>query len=370
MGRALLNPLRGQLEADGAVWTEVRCALGEESYEAALDFGDVVEEHRALRESAALLDLSQRETLTLTGRDRAKWLHGLCTQQVKKLGELEGAYGCHINIKGKLLADLWVSNVGEMLVLDVEPGVGRALRRMLKGYKVSEDVTLLERSELFGSLGVVGPRAAAILTDQTGVEVSGLASGCVALAEVAGVECMIVATPQFGPPGFRVTCLREQLPEVWGALRAREVRPAGYEAQERARLRFGRPRFGADLSEDLLFNEADLTDAVSFTKGCYLGQEVVERVDSRGSVGRRLLGLRFEDGESALPAGGTPIRNAERELGHVTSAAYLDDVGCVVALAVIHRADNAPGTVLEVGAAGASPRTAVVTERGAIVPQS
>ncbi len=359
------NPLAALLESRGAVMAPISNVGGQKHTQTALSFGDEAGELEALTGGVGLLDLTARGLLVVEGADRASWLHGLCTQDIKKMPSGGGGYACHIDIKGRIVADMRVGVFEEMILLDVEPGMAASLRRLLKRFVVMERVTVADRSAQVGTLGLAGPGAAATLGRALGEELSAMAPHGVRPGAVGDLDVLVSATDQLGGPGFRISTARESVGELFEALERAGARPCGWEAMERSRIRAGVPRFGAELGPEVLFNEAGLDTAVSFTKGCYLGQEIVERVDARGKVGRRLMGLVIEG--SGVPAPGGVIANGERALGEVTSSAR---VGArVLAMGYIHRADNAPGSRLVVrppeGQEG-EVFEAVIVERGAL----
>lgn len=373
MSRKMDNPLLSQLNAAGAVIEERHDRVGTRSRDVALHFGDELAERQALTQSAGLVDLSGRGLLVVSGADRVDWLHGLCTQDIKGLSHGQSAYACHVNIKGRIIADMHVGVWEDLFLIDVDPGVAPGLRRALKKYVVMEDVRVVDRSNVSGTLGVIGPEAAAVMS-ASGIDVSALAPDHLNVFDVRGVEALVATTEQFGVPGFRVTVARQDLSELWETLtkadgQASAPRLCGSLALETTRVATGVPRFGVELDESVLFNEAELTTAVSFSKGCYLGQEVVERVDARGNVARRLLGLTLKgvDGPESLPPVGSEVRNAKRKLGLLTSVAWLEELPGAVAMGFVHRADNEPGTTLEVHAPTndeGGPWEGIVVERG------
>ncbi|MBH23959.1 MAG: hypothetical protein CMH57_05820 [Myxococcales bacterium] len=348
MARQLPNPLLPELEAQDAHLTDLPWPSGKGSVTAALHFGDPAAEQQALLTGAAIADLTGRSLLRVTGRDRLTWLHGLCTQEIKSLEPGQGAYACHVDIKGKIQTDLRVTLLPDSgdLLLDMEPGEARRMRRAFKRYIIMEQVKVADVTDAQATIGLFGPDASAALQQATGADLSALPTHHVREVQLAGVEILAIASELIGQRGYRLVCPREQTREVWSALREQGLAAAGHEALEATRIRLGRPRFGADLTDSVLFNEALLADAVSFTKGCYLGQEIVERVDARGRVGRKLLGLRLMCDREALPPVGSAIANASRALGHLTSVAWQEDLGYGAALGLIHRADNEPGASL------------------------
>ncbi len=358
--KELENPLEGALDELGAVWGEV-------PWRTPLRFAGV-DEAEVLRRGAGCMEVSQRGTLVVSGADRARWLHGLCTQDIKGLQPMQGAYACHVDIKGRILADLGVLHTGEVLLLDLDPGVARPLRRTLKGFVVMEQVKVVDRSEVMGSVAVLGAAAPALLDRLLG----GAPWGEVPLwharaAELGEVECLVWRVARYGVPAYHLVALRSELPSLWEAVRGAGAAPVGWEAAEAARIEAGRPRFGVDLGPEVLFNEAELEDAVSFRKGCYLGQEIIERVDARGNVNRRLRALLQAPGAAPLSPGAV-LRNAERRLGEITSAAWVPALGRSVALGFVHRADNAPGAVLLAERADGGTEEVTVAARGALTP--
>jgi len=363
--RTIENPISETLRSLGAEMAPVRNVGGQKSTQTALSFGDVGGELEAIQTSAALVDLSARGLLAITGADRAAWLHGLCTQEIKGMSSGEGAYACHIDIKGRIQADMRVSVFEEMILLDLEPGMAAPLRRLFKRFVVMEEVKISDRSAAAASLALVGPAAGQRLEAVSGLALTALEAHHLLPASIFGCEALVCATDQFGPPAFRVSIARDQYEEVYRGLLAAEggTRPAGRRALELARIEAGVPRFGAELGGDVLFNEAGLDTAVNFNKGCYLGQEVVERVDARGKVGRKLMGLRIDVPGGGLPPVGSVVANSERKLGALTSVGRYGQR--VLGMGFLHRADNAPGAAVQVRLADSDVTyPGVVVERG------
>lgn len=365
MSKVTQTPLRSTSAYQRAEMSLVSDPVGRKSSEIALHFGDSDLEFRAIEAGAALVDLSHHGALVVRGEDRASWLHGLCTQDIKGLGPRESAYACHIDIKGRVVLDFQVSNLGDCLALETEPGGATVMRRKLRRFVVMEDAKISDRSDETGMLEILGPKSGACL-DRAAAEsvVEGL-GGNLGAALIGGVDCMVRPSSWASAEGFRILCAREELVQVWSALlEANEgaLVPCGAQARERMRVWRGVPRLGSELSESALFNELDLSNAVSFTKGCYLGQEIVERVDSRGRVGRRLLGMTLVEGPHGLPPAGAKISNEARKLGAVSSAAH-GPSGERFAMGFVHRAGNEPGSRVFVDGDEGERWVAVLEER-------
>jgi folate-binding protein YgfZ len=335
-----VNPLESTLQKHNARLGLVDEALGSKAWHTALDFGDPQAEREALSQSVGLVDASARGTVVVSGPDRVAWLHGLCTQDIKGLAPWHNAYACHIDIKGRIVADFSALALDELLVLDTEPGVGRPLMRTLRRYVVMEQVKLEDRADWTGTLELFGPQAFDLCAQVFEGDALSTQEGAAAPGFWGQVDCLLSSTWRLGVPGVRVKCPVGDLAALWEALAQAGARPCGYEAAEQVRVAHGAPRFGAELDPSVLFNEVELSGAVSFTKGCYLGQEVVERVDARGRLGRRLLGLRAEADVPLVP--GMVICNDARDLGTVTSAATWQ--GQALGMGLVHRAANEPGT--------------------------
>lgn len=365
--RTIDNPLADKLRALGGILEPLANVGGQKHSETAISFGDVDGELDALRRGVGLVDLSARGLLVITGEERAAWLHGLCTQDIKAMGSGQGGYACHVDIKGRIQADMRVGVFDEMILMDMEPGLAAPLRRQLKRFIVMEKVGIVDRSGESGAIGVAGPGAAALIAELCGEDLSGLPTHHLRAVALGDEDAIVAATDQLGAPGYRIAVSRAGLGATFDRLLGAgggACRPVGWQAVEVARVGAGLARFGPELGPEVLFNEAGLATAVSFTKGCYLGQEIVERVDARGRVGRRLMGLRLDAQPGALPEPGSLITNEARKLGVLTSVAWVE--GRALALGFIHRDDNEPGARLQIvpeEGAGGAPCHALVVER-------
>jgi tRNA-modifying protein YgfZ len=293
---------------------------------------------RLLTEGVGLVDRSERGKLALTGEQAAELLNGQVSNDVEALAVGDGCFAALLTNKGKMLADLRVLRTADELWLDTErvalQELFDALRRGAVGWRAELHKRTLQQS----LLSLVGPGAAAA-AGWSGPEHANRP------AEVGGAAVVLAATDL----GVDVICAAQDAPAVRGALEVPEVPEA---AAEVVRVEAGRPRYGLDVDETTIPQEAGLNErAVSFTKGCYVGQETVARLHWRGKPNRHLRGLRL----SEPVATGTPLRLGEREVGRVGSSVVSPRHGAI-ALAIVRR-EAAPGDELGAGAA-----TAVVTE--------
>jgi len=304
--------------------------------------GQLSEQERAVRSGAGLVDRSERGKLALTGGEAKRFLQGQVTQDVLSLEPGTGAYAAFLTNKGKMLGDLRVLDAGDELLLDTERVALQALFNMIRRYSLGFDVELHRRTLERGLLSLAGPQARALLGDAAAG--LGAAEHDHVAAAVDGVPVRLVATWE----GVDLLVDAARTAELAAALEARGATPVSEEVAEALRVEAGRPRYGLDLDDATIPQEAGLNErAVSFTKGCYVGQETVARLFYKGKPNRHLRGLRLS--EPVAP--GTELRLGERVVGTVGSVARSPDHG-PIALALVRR-EAEPGAVVAAGAASA-----------------
>jgi folate-binding protein YgfZ len=300
-----------------------------------------VDDYEAITTACGLLDRSERGKLALTGAQAKEFLNGQVTNEVEALNQGEGVYAAFLSPKGKMLGDLRVLDLGEEVFLDTErvalQGLFNLLRRTLIGYEAQLHKRTLER----GLLSLVGPRAREV----AGAHDLPAEEHANAPAEVDGIDVTLVATDV----GIDLICDSPDTARLRAALEARGAIPVSEAAVEALRVEHGRPRYGVDLDESVIPQEAGLNErAVSFTKGCYVGQETVARLFYKGKPNRHLRGLRL----SAPAASGDELCLGDKVVGRLGSVVESPAHG-PIALAVLRR-EAAPGDTLTVGANGAS----------------
>ena len=310
--------------------------------------------YAALREGAALVRGSRTGRILLSGADRRSYLQGLLTNDVEALRPGTGCYAALLTAQGRMLTDMRVLELGDAVLLDVPAGVAAAIRDHLDRFVITEDVTVQDVSATRGEIGLYGPRAGDILR-AAGLE-GGLPTELFAStpARIAGVDALIVRSDAIGVSGFDLIAAAADLPAIEAALVEAGAVGAGDADVETVRIESGRPRFGHDMDTDTIPLEAGLEErAISRTKGCYVGQEVIVRVLDRGHgrVARRLVGLTLSPG-SPVPAPGTKLQAAGKDAGRVTSAAFSPALARPIALAYLHRDFIEPGTHLDVDGSG------------------
>lgn len=307
----------------------------------AAHFGDPAGEYTALTQSWGVADFSLRTQIEVRGGDRASFIHNLCTADVKKLQVGQGAEAFITNVQGRTLGLVYVFCTPESLVLETVPGQAPSLLPHLDRYHITEDVELLDRSDTWGQLLVAGPQAAEKLAELTGTPPPSqyLAHH---QATLAGVTVFVRRTAIVQGDALLLGLERERLPALWQALGEAGAQPVGNQAVEVARVEAGTPWYGVDLTDRNLPQELDRNDlAISFNKGCYLGQETVARLDALGHVNQTLCGLKF-DGEQP-PTPGTEIEVEGKLAARITSAVLSPKLGAPLALAYIRRGRNTLG---------------------------
>lgn len=316
-----------------------------EGIETAADFGSVDDEHRALSESCGLVARSWSSGLRMEGADRVRFLNGLVTCDVASLREGEGTYGFLTQIKGRILADVRVLAGAERLWLELPAGRSGEVAAHLGKYVIADRVEISPLEE--EALSLIGPRSDDVLG---GVERPEAVHGH-ARVDLFGIPVRLVRDARYGAvPAWTLWAPASAAGDLWAKLLAAgPVSPAGREAWERLRVEAGRPLCGRDFGLDNFPQETGLEDAVSYTKGCYLGQEVVARIHYRGGVNRVLRGLVFHG--AADPLGETLVHDG-REAGVVTSAVRSPALGHL-GLAVVHLRVE-PGTRLELEGGGSA----------------
>jgi folate-binding protein YgfZ len=312
-------------------------------------------DYQAACERAALFDMSARGRLVVSGPEAAFFLHNLCTNDIKNLAAGAGCEICLCNLKARVLGHGWVYRLpGDPPTywLDVADGLGPAMFQHLNRHWISEQIELSDRTDATAQLQLVGPAAAGLLQDVLGDSVNGMSPVSHQQRPAAGGGTVeVFRNDALGLPGFDLVCAREQGPALAQALVERGATPAGVAAWELLRVEAGLPRFGFELDENRAVFEVGRTrQAISYTKGCYLGQEPIVMARDRGHVNRTLLGLVF-DGGAAPPRGAKVLHNGQ-EVGQVTSGVVSPRLGRPVALTYLKRGSQEPGTAVEAEADG------------------
>jgi tRNA-modifying protein YgfZ len=265
--------------------------------------------YQALREGAAWLDLSARGRLLARGRDRARFLHNLTSNNVKAMTPGESLYAFSLTPQGRIVGDLYLLCRPDDFLIDTEPELREKLRLHILKYKVADQVELEDVTDSTASIGVEGP-----------------------LAPPAPGGVATIPFTTTGQPGYRLFCSLDEKATLLAALEAAGAKPATPDDARLVRMENGRPRYGEDILETSLPQETGQMHAVSFNKGCYIGQEIVERIRARGHVNRNFRKLEL-DGTEPVPAGTTLVLDGKE--ANVTSSIYSPALQKVIALAYV-----------------------------------
>lgn len=302
-------------------------------------------EYEALRRGAGLVDLAGRTLAELTGGDRATFLHNLCTGDIRRLEAGEGCEAFVTSVQGKVLEYLSVFAGAESLTVETVPGQAERLLTHFDRYIIREDVQLHDRSDEWHQWLLGGAQAAGLLAP---LAQNPLPEGRLAHAPsiLSGVPAVVRRVDWTGPECFLLQTSAADAGPLGERLLAAGAVSCGAEALETARIEAGTPWYGRDIDETNLPQEVARDDrAISFTKGCYLGQETVARIDALGHVNKTLCGLRFAGSE--VPPPGLEINGLEKLLAVVTSATWSPALDAPLALAYVRRGHNEVGKRLD-----------------------
>lgn len=303
-------------------------------------------EYRAARDGCAMWRADFRRLVTASGEDRVTFLHGMLSNDVKALRAGGGTYAALLTQQGKIVSDVRVYADDDRLLLDVPADRTDAVKTALEKFIVADDVELTVRDDEHPLVGLTGASSTAVLGRALGTALPPRASLAHRTYAFAGSTLRVVAVDEVDGPGYLVCGLPALADELWPALRNAGAEPIAMATLNILRIEAGVPWYGVDMDEDTLLMETNLDRAVSFTKGCYLGQEVVERVSARGKVNKKLTGVRVEG--DTVPAAGTLLRATGRDIGRITSTVRSPALGQVIALAYVHRDFLEPGTTIAV----------------------
>ncbi len=335
------------IETQRAAGAEFAENLG---WEVPLRFSSVNDEYEILHKDAGILDLSACGVFELKGEDRTRFLHGMVTNDIKALQPGNGCYAALLTPQGKMIADLRVFCLEDSYVLTVEPSLRDSLAPSLRKYIIGDRPQLLDRSEELAILSFQGSKALEIL--------SHLISGPLPLppfghltCEIGGLRAQICRVDRIVHIGYDIILERSNLVDFWQLLMEKGklmgAKPVGLEAYNIHRIEAGIPWYGLDMDESTLPHEAGLEkNAISLTKGCYIGQESVARITYRGQVNRRLTGLLLASNQPASK--GDKIFKGEQEVGWITSSAYSPGLQKAIALGYVRRDSLETSTSLRV----------------------
>jgi folate-binding protein YgfZ len=316
------------------------------------DFGDPAAEYRYARDNVALIDKNYRAYLGFTGPDRVRYLNAILTNNIKDLREGHGVVSLLLNPQAHILAEIETYAFTDRLFCMSFAMIRERLIEWLDKYIIMDDVTLTDETARYGTLALEGPKAAAIVQEISSVDITKLKELSCHDGAVGGIHCRLIKRSPGEVAGAEFVTETSNLPELWRLLseaaRKQGGGPMGYTALSGLRLAQGVPWFGYDFGEKQIPHEAGLQDShISYTKGCYTGQEIVERVRSRGQVNRQRIRLVFSG--DAVPEANTLLTLEGKEVGYVTRAAetWDSDPPSILGMAYVRKEAAAPGTMLQ-----------------------
>ncbi len=315
-------------------------------------FSDPRDEFEALRSGAAVYDLGWRSKLVLTGNDRVRWLNGMVTNNVRDLPVNRGVYSFVLNAQGRILGDLYAYNRGEYLLVDTDRAQLDPMRELFDKFIIMDEVELTLIDDKLTAFGIAGPAANDILADIT--REHALFSNGLEPLQIFDTTWAInfgysIVRSDFPlVPAYELWLAPEHVGTVWNRLTISGATPVGFEALELARVAAGIPRYGVDIRDRDLPQETAQQRALNFNKGCYVGQEIVERIHSRGAVHRTFTGFKFAHRQ--LPPPGSKIQDAGKEVGEITSVATVpcDGGQGSIGIGYIRREAGTPGKTVDV----------------------
>ena len=343
-------PLHEDHAKRGAVFLE------QSGWEVPAHYGDPSAGYSAVRNAVGIMDLSSRGKIRVTGEDRVKWLQSIISNDILPLTPGQGIYSTFLTHKGKIIAYFRVYQLGDALMLEDVGETGDTTFATLRKFLLFGTKAKMENcGETWGLLLISGPKALELIRSTFGTDLSSLKPLAFEKLEIDGHPALLIRSEETGETDIEILVpsggLRSAWERLWTTGDSMGLQPFGTQALETLRVEAGLPKMGPDLNENIVPPEANLEGkSFSLSKGCYPGQEVVARMDTYGSVRRRLVGLTLS--ESAVPLSGAKVYSGDREVGWVSSAVLSPSLGKAIAFAFPLRDFSKPGTDLEIDTEG------------------
>jgi aminomethyltransferase len=301
--------------------------------------------YEAFRSGAAYIDLTGRGVIRVIGEDRARLLHAMCTNHVEGMAPGDGCYAFFLTAQGRIIADAHIYCMPDYFMLDTEPESRARLMEHLERFIIADDVTLRDFTEATAVLAVEGPQTESILTEL------GALPGHTPCSMVEWSHTLVTRCSYAGGLGYTLYIPTEDLPATVEKLRAGGAVSGDVETFDALRIANGRPKYGLEITESSIPQETQQMHAVHPAKGCYLGQEIVERVRSRGHVNRLLTSVSMDD----MVAAGTKVKAGGKEIGEIISSVSAPGGQGAIGFAVIRAEALQPGAVLSANGVAVRP---------------
>ncbi|HEX6503933.1 MAG TPA: folate-binding protein [Terriglobales bacterium] len=330
--------------------TEKRMASRRERYhgaETVAVYSDTAQEFQALLSGVGVYGLAWRAKLLVTGRDRVRWLNGMITNNVRDLPVGHGVYSFVLTPQGRILGDLYTYNRGDFLVLDTDQSQVENLVALLRRYIIMDKVEIADAADKLSALGVAGPSSRELL-GRLGISLQEMTPLQVVDTTWGGIQTSIVRGDLPESESYEVWLDPANVSRLWQELINAGAHPVGSNALELLRIANGVPCYGQDIRERDLPQETEQSRALNYIKGCYIGQEIVERIRSRGAVHRKFTGFRIE---GPLPPAGSKAQVEGKDIAEITSTASLPvgNGNLGVALGYVRREALDPATQIDIG---------------------
>jgi len=353
----LRTPLQNALHAHPVNGAQPLCLTDYRGATTAARFADPQLEFSALLNGCGIYDLGFHARISVTGGDRMRWMNGMVTNNIRDLAAGRGVYAFLLNPQGRILGDMFVYNQGEALVVETDRSQVEKIVATFDHYIIMDDIAVSNLSDQLTAVGLSGPKSLAVLS-AAGIEIPDLQPlqfftvqcecqcGC--------LECTIVRGDDGQQNSYEIWLAAAHVKQLWDALLKAGATPVGSEGLEMQRIAAGVPLYGVDIRERDLPQETEQMRALNFNKGCYVGQEIVERIRSRGNVHRKFAGFLVE-GVAAIATGAKIVSGKpgedEKEVGEITSVALLPASSGerTVALGYIRREVGVPGREVAIG---------------------
>ncbi len=318
------TPLQDALRAQSGAAPRPASVRDYRGAETAANFGDSHQEFAALQSGCGLFDLGFRARLSIKGSDRIRWMNGMVTNNIRDLAEGRGVYAFLLNPQGRILGDMRIFRRGDSLIVETDRSQLEAILATFDHFIIMDDVEVTNITDEQTALGLAGPKSRTLLK-AVGIEVPELQplqmmKPC-CTCDCDCVECTVIRREDSPHESYEIWLDAKDVLKTWQALITAGATPIGSEALEMQRIVSGIPLYGVDIRERDLPQETEQTRALNFNKGCYVGQEIVERIRSRGNVHRKFTGFLAEGVAGIAP--GDKIISAEKEVGEITSVATL-----------------------------------------------
>lgn len=327
-------------------------------------YGDPVSEHLTVRKGVGIMDAAHRGKVRISGRDRTLFLQKILSQDVNKLTPGSGAYSTLLDAKGRILAYMRIYCDEESFLTDTEPGLNEKIVQILNHYLFREDVVIEDVTLKYGLITIQGPRSRDLLSRAAGIEIANMAECAHFNPGIKDINCKVVRTTYTGEEGYDIYAPWDNLHTLWHWLtRGHEnnlpITLFGLDALETLRIEAGTPLYSVDMDEDTIPIEANLDKAISYDKGCYVGQETISRIKFRGHVNRTFTGFVVNPPSTnnpPIPVKGDRIykiiHDIEHQIGVITSGCLSPTLGRPIALGYIRIEQSEPGEIVFIDRGG------------------